>query len=55
MRYTPSGVGTVFENGPNPVNLAFQRAVPEPSSVALLGIGALGLVGYGWRRRRRTA
>jgi hypothetical protein len=28
-------------------------AVPEPSSLALLGIGALGLVGYGWKRRRK--
>jgi hypothetical protein len=25
--------------------------VPEPSSLVLLGIGAMGLVGYGWRRR----
>jgi hypothetical protein len=29
-------------------------AAPEPSSVALLGMGALSLVGYGWRRRRRA-
>ena len=31
--------------------------VPEPSSLALLGVGASGLLGYGWRRRvaRRTA
>ena len=27
-------------------------AVPEPSSVALLAAGALGLVGYVWRRQR---
>jgi PEP-CTERM motif len=29
--------------------------VPEPSSLTLLGIGGVGLVGYGWRKRRATA
>jgi PEP-CTERM motif len=27
--------------------------VPEPSGLALLGLGALSLLGYGWRRRNR--
>lgn len=29
-----------------------QVQVPEPGTLALLGIGGLGLVGYGWRRRK---
>jgi hypothetical protein len=29
-------------------------AVPVPSALVLLGTGALGLLGYGWRRRRRA-
>jgi hypothetical protein len=29
-----------------------QAALPEPASLTLAGIGALGLLGYGWKKRR---
>ena len=30
-------------------------AVPEPSTFALLGVGFVGLFGFAWRRRKKTA
>ena len=32
-----------------------QSIVPEPSTMAIAGLGALGMIGYGWRRRRRSS
>jgi hypothetical protein len=39
--------GTVSINAP--------VTVPEPASLTLLGLGSLGLLGFGWRRRNRAA
>jgi hypothetical protein len=30
-------------------------SVPEPATLTLLGIGALGMAGYRWRRRTQAA
>ncbi|HEY2155077.1 MAG TPA: PEP-CTERM sorting domain-containing protein, partial [Isosphaeraceae bacterium] len=35
-------------------NYAFYTPVPEPSSLALAGVAALGLAGYSWVRRSRA-
>jgi hypothetical protein len=34
---------------------AVATGVPEPSTLTLLSLGSLGLVGYGWRRRNRAS
>lgn len=48
IRLTSSGSETNFDN----IRLDFApSAVPEPASVMMLGIGALGLLGYDLRRR----
>jgi hypothetical protein len=61
---TPDGVtieylvlGTFLGLGFQPLTSGHIDAtgVPEPASLTLLGIGALGLLGYGWRKRKQAA
>jgi hypothetical protein len=37
------------------ISLKSASGVPEPSTLTLLSIGSLGLLGYGWRRRNLAA
>jgi hypothetical protein len=41
--------------GGNEIDAVSLVPVPEPTSLTMLATGALGLLGYGWRRRKRTA
>jgi hypothetical protein len=49
-------IGILYVGGVTPlVEIPSSIGAPEPSSVLLLGLGGLGLLGYAWRRGRRPA
>jgi hypothetical protein len=51
------GIAQLTYTGDYVVNDGLQAnaVVPEPGTLTLTGIGLLGLLGYGWQRRKRTA
>jgi hypothetical protein len=53
---TNSGGSVGSDSVPAPVvTPVVSTGVPEPSTLTLLSLGSLSLVGYGWRRRNRAA
>lgn len=50
--FYPGGNDQYIYNVRSDVNETGENAVPEPASMTLMGLGALSLVGYGWRRRK---
>jgi sugar lactone lactonase YvrE len=52
-KITPDGMRSEFATNPNGLALGIAiQSVPEPSSLVLMGLGALGLVGWHKLRRR---
>jgi hypothetical protein len=54
LQWRPIGTTGVSDPGGNPLPPTTTGRAPEPSTLALLGLGTLGLLGY-WRRRRGPA
>jgi PEP-CTERM motif len=58
---TPGATETILTDGGaeitalNVVGYSLVSTIPEPSSLAIAGLGGILALGYGWIRRRRTA
>jgi PEP-CTERM motif len=54
--YLGAADGWDWENNPGSFQVTYTEiaGVPEPGTLTLLTLGAIGLAGYGWRRRRRA-
>jgi hypothetical protein len=50
-----TSTATLFTQQLSQATASVGPAAPEPSTLTLLGLGSLGLLGYGWRRRKRAA
>jgi hypothetical protein len=50
----PFGDGSVSMASDGTSTATLRGVAPEPSSLTLFGLGTLGLLGSGWRRRERT-
>lgn len=48
----PSKIYTVGLASSNPETITITQIVPEPSTLALLGCGLMGLLAYAWRKRK---
>ena len=51
IAFSPDGSALFLSDFSNDRILRISQ-VPEPTSLTLLGIGAVSLIGYGWRRKR---
>jgi hypothetical protein len=50
--FGPGLIGLIDGGGDTKIGYA---PVPEPASIVMLGFGAIGMIGYGWKRRKVTA